>query len=202
MTVVQRAAEVAEVARAGAAWLEAHPRLKQDPSAPARDFRRFGRRAARLRAAAERPMCVAVFGASQAGKSYLVSSLATRPGEPLLAAYGDQRLNFLQDLNPPGGKESTGLVSRFTARGAAAPVGARVVPGSVWVNGQPLSPTASYRVTVNGFLAGGGDGFAVLRDGTSRVGAAIDSDAFAAYLEAHPALAPPALDRIQVLLAP
>ena len=127
MTVSQRAAEVAEVARAGAAWLEANrAHLKEDPAALARDFRRYGRRAARLRVAAERPMCVAVFGASQAGKSYLVSSLATRPGQPLMAVYGDQRLNFLQELNPQGGKESTGLVSRFTLRPAPAPAGAPV----------------------------------------------------------------------------
>ncbi len=120
--VAQRASAVAEVARGGGAWLEANrTRLKENPTALARDFRRFGRRAARLRAAAERPMCVAVFGASQAGKSYLVSSLATRPGHPLVAAYGDRRLNFLQDINPQGGKESTGLVSRFTASSVSAP---------------------------------------------------------------------------------
>ncbi len=126
-TVVERAAHVAEAARDGALWLEANrTRLKEDPAALARDFRRFGRRAARLRAAAGRPMCVAVFGASQAGKSYLVSSLASRPGQALEAAYGDRRLNFLQDLNPQGGKESTGLVSRFTVRGVAAPAQAPV----------------------------------------------------------------------------
>ncbi len=120
--VLGRAAQVAEAARDGAAWLDANrAQLKEDPAALARDFRRFGRRTARLRAAAERPMCVAVFGASQAGKSYLVSSLASRPGQALAAAYGDRRLNFLQDLNPQGGKESTGLVSRFTVRGIAAP---------------------------------------------------------------------------------
>ena len=125
--VARRAAEVAEIARAGAAWLDANrTRLKEDPSGLARDFRRFGRRAARLRVAADRPMCVAVFGASQAGKSYLVSSLATRPGAPLMAQFGDQRLNFLQELNPQGGKESTGLVSRFTIRGVSAPAQAPV----------------------------------------------------------------------------
>ena len=125
--LVLKAAEVAAVARAGAAWLEGNKvRLTEDPAALARDFRGYGRRAARLRVAAERPMCVAVFGASQAGKSYLVSSLATRPGQPLMAVYGAQRLNFLQELNPQGGKESTGLVSRFTLRPAAAPVDAPV----------------------------------------------------------------------------
>ncbi len=127
VTVMNRARDVSEAARDGAAWIEANrARLKEDPAALAAEFRRFGRRAARLRRAAERPMCVAVFGASQAGKSYLVSSLATRPGAPLLAAYGEKRLNFLADLNPQGGKESTGLVSRFTVRGVAAPPDAPV----------------------------------------------------------------------------
>lgn len=145
-SVVQRAAEVAQVARNGAAWLEANrTRLKEDPTALARDFRRFGRRASRLRVAAERPMCVAVFGASQAGKSYLVSSLATRPGQPLLAAYGDQRLDFLQDLNPQGGTESTGLVTRFTVRPPAAPAQAPVPL-------RLMSQTDVVKILANAFL--------------------------------------------------
>ena len=141
-----RAGELAEVARGGAAWLEANrARLKEDPSALAQDFRRFGRRAARLRVAAERPMCVAVFGASQAGKSYLVSSLATRPGEALMAVYGGQRLNFLSDLNPQGGKESTGLVSRFTAGAVSAP-SAAPVPLRL------MSQTDVVKILANAFL--------------------------------------------------
>ena len=144
-TVVERAARIAEAARDGAAWVEARPRLKEDPAALARDFRRFGRRAARLRAAAERPMCVAVFGASQAGKSYLVSSLASRPGKALEATYGDRRLNFLQDLNPQGGKESTGLVSRFTVRGVAAPAQAPVPV-------RLMSQTDIVKILANAFL--------------------------------------------------
>ena len=145
-TLPGRAAELAEIARGGAAWLEANrARLKEDPSALARDFRRFGRRAARLRVAAERPMCVAVFGASQAGKSYLVSSLATRPGEALTAVYGGQRLNFLSDLNPEGGKESTGLVSRFTAGPVAAPAAAPVPL-------RLMSQTDVVKILANAFL--------------------------------------------------
>jgi len=144
--VARRAAEVAEVARDGARWLEANrTRLKEDPTALTRDFRRFGRRAARLCAAADRPMCVAVFGASQAGKSYLVSSLATRPGQPLVAAYGRKRLNFLQDLNPQGGKESTGLVSRFTVRGVVAPAEAPVPV-------RLMSQTDIVKILANAFL--------------------------------------------------
>ena len=145
--IIQRADAVREIARDGAQWIEANRAiLKEDPSALARDFRRFARRAARLRVAAERPMCVAVFGASQAGKSYLVSSLATKPGEPLEAVYGDRVLNFLRDLNPPGGKEATGLVSRFTVRAPPAPAAAPVPV-------RLLSQTDTVKILANAYLA-------------------------------------------------
>ena len=43
-------------------------------------------------------------------------------------------------------------------------------------NGAPIAPAGQYRVTVNTFLADGGDGFSVLRDGTDRVGGVVDTD--------------------------
>ena len=58
------------------------------------------------------------------------------------------------------------------------------------------NPTKSYRVTVNNFMADGGDGYAVLRDkGTNRLGGAQDIDALVAYMNAsfkapQPAYAP------------
>jgi hypothetical protein len=144
--LVRRSGQVADVAREAAIWLEANrAMLKEDPTALARDFRRFGRRAARLRTAAGRPMGVAVFGASQAGKSYLVNSLATPAGRPLETMYGNQRLNFLRDLNPPGGKESTGLVSRFTLRADPAP---RETPVPLRL----LSQTDVVKILANAFL--------------------------------------------------
>ena len=48
-----------------------------------------------------------------------------------------------------------------------------------------VDPVASYRVTVNSFLADGGDGFTVLREGTDRVGGGVDLDALTAYLGAN-----------------
>lgn len=45
------------------------------------------------------------------------------------------------------------------------------------VNGAPLADSANYRVTMNSFLASGGDGFAVLFEGTEVVGGAPDIDA-------------------------
>jgi len=64
----------------------------------------------------------------------------------------------------------------------SAAVGARVVPGSVRVDGRPLDPGGRYRVTVNSFLAAGGDGFEVFTRGTERVGGPPDADALVQYL--------------------
>jgi hypothetical protein len=120
--VAKRAAEVADLALRGGEWLAGHPNVvRQDPAILAREFRRYSRRAERLRVAADRPMCVAVFGASQAGKSYLVSRLAAPGGRPLLAKFGGTTLDFLKDINPEGGQEATGLVTRFTVRAPASP---------------------------------------------------------------------------------
>src|SRR5882757_7509770 len=67
----------------------------------------------KLARAARRRMCVGVFGPSQAGKSYLVSILASRDGRPMQAQFGDKSYDFLREINPPGNRESTGLVTRF-----------------------------------------------------------------------------------------
>lgn len=58
--------------------------------------------------------CAAVYGPSQAGKSYLVSALARLPDSPLLIKVGGRDVDFIELVNPEGGKESTGLVTRFT----------------------------------------------------------------------------------------
>ena len=79
---------------------------------------------------------------------------------------------------------------------AARPAGQRVVPGSVKLAGRPLEPAAGYRVTVNAFMAGGGDGFLVLKDGRERRTGMMDVDALELYVKAHPTLAPGPLDRI------
>ena len=70
---------------------------------------------------------------------------------------------------------------------------------NIRINGVPVDPAASYRITVNNFLAGGGDGFAQLLLGTDRVNATGDDlTALVAYLEAESPLAPPATNRITV----
>jgi 5'-nucleotidase len=67
------------------------------------------------------------------------------------------------------------------------------------IDGVPVDPAATYRVTVNSFLADGGDRFFVLRQGTNRAGGDLDLDAFekhfAGTTQANP-LPTPALNRI------
>jgi len=79
-----------------------------------RDLRRAGRLFSRCARAAERKMCAGVFGPSQAGKSYLISTLAMDEKGQLEACFGDETHDFISEINPEGGKESTGLVTRFT----------------------------------------------------------------------------------------
>jgi 5'-nucleotidase len=70
------------------------------------------------------------------------------------------------------------------------------------IGGTPVEPGTSYRITVNSFLADGGDRFPVLREGTARLGGAVDTDALEAYIEPSltgAPIAPPALDRIDVV---
>lgn len=54
------------------------------------------------------------------------------------------------------------------------------------LDGQPLRPDQSYRVTTNSFLAGGGDGFTTLREGTASSTGGIDLDALEAWIAAVP----------------
>jgi 5'-nucleotidase len=59
----------------------------------------------------------------------------------------------------------------------------KVVVDSIRLNGQPLDLSATYRVTVNNFLAGGGDNYTVFAQGTNRYVGEIDLEAFRRYLE-------------------
>jgi hypothetical protein len=70
--------------------------------------------ARKLAASASRRNSIGVFGPSQAGKSYLVSVLGRDRGQPLMVDFAGDRRNFIEEINPQGGKESTGLVTRFT----------------------------------------------------------------------------------------
>jgi 5'-nucleotidase len=82
---------------------------------------------------------------------------------------------------------------------ASRPVGERVVPDSVMLDGQRLRTDATYRVTINSFNAEGGDGLSVFREGKNRTTGALSRDVLIRYLGEHSPLAPPQDRRIQRL---
>lgn len=64
------------------------------------------------------------------------------------------------------------------------PIGNRIV--EVRKDGMPIDPAASYSVTVNSFMAAGGDNFTVLPQGLNQVGGPVDLDALIAYVQGLP----------------
>lgn len=115
-TLLHRAETVINATEKALHWVEENPSaLKGDVMVAKTNLRRFRRRGRILATAAKQPPSIAIFGASQAGKSYLVSGLArSKETLQLNAYYQGKTLDFLTEMNPQGGNESTGLVSRFT----------------------------------------------------------------------------------------
>ena len=78
---------------------------------------------------------------------------------------------------------------------AKAPYGQRVQ--DLRIDGQPVDPAAAVRFTVNSFMADGGDGLSLLRQGRDRLGGELDLDALVAFLKTTPSPSPD--DRILVV---
>jgi 5'-nucleotidase len=74
--------------------------------------------------------------------------------------------------------------------------GERILPDRMSLNGAPIDPAASYRVTVNNYLSVGGDGFTVLTLGTAPQTSVYDIDALHAYFRAHRPVGPGLANRI------
>ena len=79
---------------------------------------------------------------------------------------------------------------------AGRPPGQRVLADSLKLDGKALSAADTVRVTVNSFLATGGDNFTVLRQGRDARTGMMDVDALEAFVKANPTVAPGPLDRI------
>ena len=94
---------------------------------------------------------------------------------------------LLESQQPPGRAAPHLLVPSASLHYrwvASAPHGERVQ--QVTVDGQPLRPDATYRITVNSYLAEGGDGFSLLTSGRERLGGMVDLDALLEYLQTTP----------------
>jgi 5'-nucleotidase len=79
---------------------------------------------------------------------------------------------------------------------AAKPYGEHVVAASMKLNGVAIAPSTSYRVTVNDYLALGGDGFSVLKDGRTKQYGIYDDEALFAFFGANSPITSGPPDRI------
>ncbi|MFD5631390.1 bifunctional metallophosphatase/5'-nucleotidase [Streptomyces sp. NPDC127072] len=111
-----------------------------------------------------------------------------------------QQVSGLNEASPKILQISAGLTYTLdlTKTGAA-----RVAADSVRLNGAAIDPAATYRVAMNSFLAGGGDGFAALGQGSNVLVGSDDLAALEAYLTANSSAAAPypvpAADRITIV---
>lgn len=113
---------------------------------------------------------------------------------------GAQLKQVLEEQQKDGVAEPTWLQVSSTLHYTwtrSQPFGSRV--SDLTVAGQPVDSGADYRVSVNNFLAAGGDGFTTFTEGTDLTGGPIDLDAFVDYLQANPNLSAPPADRITVV---
>lgn len=121
--ISEEAKKIVEVSNSAIAWVESH--LEDvEKGGITNSIKKIRRDVKKIEKAASKRPSVAVFGQSQVGKSYLVQNLT----KPALDTYLEidvkgkhQNANFLTDINPVGGKESTGTVTRFTIASNEAP---------------------------------------------------------------------------------
>ncbi|QES48971.1 bifunctional metallophosphatase/5'-nucleotidase [Streptomyces venezuelae] len=121
-------------------------------------------------------------------------------GAQLITTLQQQVSGPVNGVNPKILQVSKGFTYTLDMTKAGAD---RIVADSVKLNGQAIDPAKTYRVAMNEFLAGGGDGFTVLKEHKNKLVGASDLDVFNAYLgknssETSP-IAPPAAGRITVI---
>jgi 5'-nucleotidase len=111
---------------------------------------------------------------------------------------GQQIYDLLEQQfdNPAAGSNRILLISAgftYQYRSSTVP---HVQDGTALLDGTPIDRAATYRVTMNSFLADGGDGFSVFKACTNPLGGEVDLDALVRYFENHSPVSPPPLDRI------
>jgi 5'-nucleotidase len=114
---------------------------------------------------------------------------------------GDQIRSLLEQQYVGCGGQTTQRILQvstgfsYTTDANAASCAEKV--GTISLGGAPIADDATYRVTMNSFLAAGGDGFTVFNDGSDVLGGAQDIDAFIQHFAANPDGIPvPPRDRI------
>lgn len=112
ITNIQKQLEIIEKSNA---WIKASLEGNKAKGAY-RNMVNCRRRLNKKKDALEANPAAAMYGESQVGKSYLISSLLSEEGKPFSIADENNVIhNFIEEINPPGGgSESTSLVSRFS----------------------------------------------------------------------------------------
>lgn len=124
------------------------------------------------------------------GNSLVVMTLTGAQIEALLEQ------QFVEGADPKILQVSAGFTYTYSE---SAPIGDKIEPSSILLDGEAVEPDQAYRVTVNSFMASGGDGFTVLVEGADRLGGANDLDALADYFAVASPVEPPTLDRVHVV---
>ena len=75
------------------------------------------------------------------------------------------------------------------------PRGSRVIDAQL--DGVAIASSTVYRVTMNSFLASGGDGFTTFSQGSDALVGELDVDALENFLRVNPGVSPPSINRIR-----
>jgi len=104
----------------------------------------------------------------------------------------------LQFDNPSAGEQRWLQVSHGFSYtwSASAPAGQHVDAATIAIGGVPVEPDGTYRVAVDSFLAGGGDGFVTFTEGTGIEGGSPELDILEAWFRGQDAVSAPADDRV------
>ncbi|MDR3152862.1 MAG: putative virulence factor [Deltaproteobacteria bacterium] len=109
------ALDLREAARNGEKWLTDNEAEQGNQDGVKKRLRKSARLLESYGSAAGKKMGIAVFGPSQVGKSTMISALARGPrAGKLMVDFQGELLDFIKQVNPEGGKETTGLVTRFS----------------------------------------------------------------------------------------
>ncbi len=93
-------------------------------------------------------------------------------------------------VGAPGGPKMLQISSSLTYDWSTSAAAGNHV-SNIKINGVVVDPAGSYRVTINNFLAGGGDSFTAFMGGTDIFVGGADIDAFVNYFKAHTGAVPP-----------
>ncbi len=128
--------KLADIASDAMQWIANNEELIGDKKDElVKQLKKESSEARKISRASQRPNSVGIFGPSQVGKSFLMQGFITetkdedktnieREGRVLFGSDEDQlSLDFLNDVNPQGGMETTGLVTRFTLKRMSSPKG-------------------------------------------------------------------------------